>query len=144
MTTAFTALVGSGPPKAHGSVQVKTLPAEAQERRRRVGLLLRRASKMSLNLEAGGNAGEGAPAAALKGDKKALSLKRPAALSPLAEEQGPQDPLLPQVPGAFQPQDGALRLEPLKEDQPLDTSGPPRKRSSGKSRESFEMEEVWQ
>ncbi|CAL8400566.1 unnamed protein product [Gadus morhua 'NCC'] len=142
VTTAFTALVGSGPPKAHGSVQVKTLPAEAQERRRRVGLLLRRASKMSLNLEAGGNAGEGAPAAALKGDKKALSLKRPAALSPLAEEQGPQDPLLPQVPGAFQPQDGALRLEPLKEDQPLDTSGPPRKRSSGKSRESFEMEEI--
>ena len=140
MTTAFTALVGSGPPKAPGSVPVKNLPAEAQERRRRVGLLLRRASKMSLNLEAS----EGAPAAPLKGDKKAQGLKRPAALSPLAEEQGPQDQLLSQVPGAFQPQDGAVRLEPLKEDQPLDTSGPPRKRSSGKARESFEMEEVWQ
>ena len=144
MTTAFSTLMGSGPPMAPGSVLVKNLPAEAQERRRRVGLLLRRASKMSLNLEAGGKDGEGAPAVALKGDKKALSLKRLASLSPLAEEQGPQDQLLPQAPGAFQPQDGAVRLEPLKEDQPLDTSGPLRKRSSGKARESFELEEVWQ
>ncbi|KAJ3611464.1 hypothetical protein NHX12_021479, partial [Muraenolepis orangiensis] len=85
-------------------------------------------------------------------DKKAPGMNRAMGLTPLVEEQAPQG--APGIPGApeqhfpqsvvvFQEQEGTARLEPLKEDQPLETpSMTQRKTSPGRARESFEMEEV--
>lgn len=163
MTTAFSSLVGGGstpfsPAKDPGSAPDKNLPAEAQERRRRMGLLLRRASKMTLNPDPTAVSGEAVPAALLKVDKKAVGVKRVFGLLPLAEDQvlqgtkgilGPLEQHFPQSLVDLQVQEGTARLEPLKEGQPLDTSsisigGSQRKRSPGRALESFELEEVKQ
>ncbi|XP_071755499.2 uncharacterized protein itprid1 [Centroberyx gerrardi] len=162
VTTAFSSLVGaSSSPSSPGAPM---LPAEARERRRRMGMLFRRASKKSLSQTHNQNTQDPTtqaatyPSAAPQpsqpltslGDKKTPvkrvkpGLQETICLSPLAEEQGPGPDTQPQPQVAFfVAQEGALRPGPLKEGHPLT---PPtaiqRKRSPGQARESFEMEEI--
>ncbi|XP_070709419.1 uncharacterized protein itprid1 [Pempheris klunzingeri] len=161
VTTAFSSLVGSSSSAVRGP-QGKDLPPEARERRRRVGMLFRRASKKSLSQIRNHKSQDLTTSAATSplcaapellqppaslGDKKVpLKRVRPGlesvCLSPLAEEQGAGPD--PQPQAAFlTAQDGALRPPALRECHPLTASTfSQRKRSLGQVRESFEMEEV--
>ncbi|XP_059183292.1 protein ITPRID1 [Centropristis striata] len=144
VTTAFSSLVGSPLGKA--------LPPEAQERRRRIGNLFRRASKKSLSQIHNAKTQDLAtPAPSLQtplslGDtkvhvKKAKpGLLETVCLSPLAEEQGTGPDLLS---SSLVAQEGAARPWPQKEGHPLTANAfLLRKRSPGQARESFEMEEA--
>ncbi|XP_051266186.1 serine-rich adhesin for platelets isoform X2 [Dicentrarchus labrax] len=155
VTTAFSSLMGSSctPLRApHG----KDLPPEAWERRRRMGMLFRRASKKSLSqIHNNKTHDPGATPESLQsplslGDKK-FPLKRVkpglqeiVCLSPLAEEQGAgPDPQSKSDVASLIAKEGAHRPWPLKEGHPVTTSTfSQRKKSPGKARESFEMEEI--
>ena len=153
VTTAFSSLVGPSSPLR--APLGKALTPEDREKRRHVGMLFRRASKKSLaqihnqksqdlTTPAADPPEAMQPPSSLGDKKSVLKRAKPApetvCLSPLAEEQGPgPDPNM----AAFTVQEGALRHGPLTEGQPR----PPvnvllRKRSTGRARESFEMEEA--
>ncbi|XP_029005258.1 uncharacterized protein itprid1 isoform X2 [Betta splendens] len=150
VTTAFSSLVGSSPSKAPLD---KGLPPEARERRRRMGMLLRRASKKSLSQMHGQKALDLSTAeVALQpppgpGDRKGPS-KRPkpgpmeaGSLSPLAEELGAGQEA--QVVVCFMTQEAAPKPGALREGHPLTvTSLLQRKKSQWQAKESFEMEEI--
>ncbi|XP_037612391.1 mucin-5AC isoform X2 [Sebastes umbrosus] len=163
VTTAFSSLVGSSPSSPSSG---KALPPEARERRRRVGMLFRRASKKSLSQihsrksqDLTTPAANASPCAAPEsvqppfshGDKK-VPLKRvkpgllleTVCLSPLAEEQGAGPDLQPQPNVApLIAHEGALRHGPLTEGHPMAANTfLLRKKSPGPTRESFEMEEI--
>ncbi|XP_060920362.1 protein ITPRID1 isoform X2 [Labrus mixtus] len=158
VTTAFSSLVGSS--SSLRASQEKDLPPEARERRRRIGLIFRQASKKTLSHIKNKKTQDlttshvTSPLAAPEshyppsslGDNR-IPLKRVKTgfletMSPLAEEQGtgPDAQSHPQV-AALIAQDGAFRS--LKEGRPL-TGNPflQRKKSPGQVRESFEMEEI--
>ncbi|KAG8009283.1 hypothetical protein GBF38_017406 [Nibea albiflora] len=153
VTTAFSTLVGSSP-SSLSTPQGKDLPPEAREKRRRMGQLLKRISKKSLQMHNNKSQDLTTPAApdslqytAGPGDKKVL-LKRVkhvpqeiVCLSPLAEEQGPgPDPqALHHVP-SFIAQEGAVT--PWSKSQAK--AFLQRKKSTGQVKESFEMEEASQ
>ncbi|XP_031595437.2 uncharacterized protein itprid1 isoform X1 [Oreochromis aureus] len=162
VTTAFSSFIGSSssPMKA---TQGKDLPPEAQERRRRMGMLFRRASKKSLGqIHRNKTHGLTIPAAncvpASESQQptpsprdKNVCLKRvkagsleTASLSPLAEEQGNDPDLQSQHPLVYLlSQEGAFKSAPLREGHPLAAkSFLQRKKSQGQIRESFEMEEI--
>ncbi|XP_029935734.1 mucin-12 [Myripristis murdjan] len=161
VTSAFSSLVGASSSSALGAQRLmKDLPAEARERRRRMGMLFRRASKKSLSQIPSSSTQDqttqatASPSAAPQplqppaspGDTKALvkrvkpGLQDTVCLSPLAEELGPG----PDTQEASSiTQDSALRLGPLKEGHPLSpNTALERRRSPGQARESFEMEEI--
>ncbi|XP_050922597.1 uncharacterized protein itprid1 isoform X6 [Lates calcarifer] len=165
VTTAFSSLVGSSSSSALRAAQGKDLPPEAQERRRRMGMLFRRASKKSLSQVHNYKSQDlttpnatSSPCAASEssqpppylGDKK-IPLKRfkpglleTACLSPLAEEQGtgPEPQSQPHMV-FFTGQEGPLRSGPLREGHPLTANASAeRKKSPGQASESFEMEEI--
>ncbi|XP_070784680.1 uncharacterized protein itprid1 [Enoplosus armatus] len=167
VTTAFSSLVGSSSssPFPLRSQQGKDLPPEARERRRRMGMLFRRASKKSLsqihnhktqNLTTPAvttppcAAPESLqPPASLEDKKVPLKRVKPGlldtvCLSPLAEEQGAgSDPQPQPHVASLIAHEGALRPWPLKEGQPLTVSTVlQRKKSARQARESFEMEEI--
>uniref|UniRef100_UPI0037E6F927 protein ITPRID1 n=1 Tax=Semicossyphus pulcher TaxID=241346 RepID=UPI0037E6F927 len=162
VTTAFSSLVGSASPLS--APRGKDLLPEARERRKRMGMLFRRASKKSLShvkshttkdltasttfLPCAAPDSHHPPSSL--GDNR-IPLKRiktglleTSNLSPLAEEQGvgPDAQLEPQEASMIV-QDGALRSWPMREGRPL-TANPflQRKKSPGQARESFEMEEI--
>lgn len=162
VTTAFSSFIGSSssPLKA---TQGKDLPPEAQERRRRMSMLFRRASKKSLGqIHRNKTHGLTIPAAncapASESQQptssprdKNVCLKRvkpgsleTASLSTLAEEQGNDPDLQSQHPLVYLlSQEGALKSAPLREGHPLAAkSFLQRKKSQGQIRESFEMEEA--
>lgn len=162
VTTAFSSFIGSSssPMKA---TQGKDLPPEAQERRKRMGMLFRRASKKSLGqIHRNKTHGLTIPAAncvpASESQQptpsprdKNVCLKRvkagsleTASLSPLAEEQGNDPDLQSQHPLVYLlSQEGAFKSAPLREGHPLAAkSFLQRKKSQGQIRESFEMEEI--
>ncbi|KAM9337585.1 uncharacterized protein itprid1, partial [Symphorus nematophorus] len=166
VTTAFSSLVGpfSSPLR---EAQGKELPTEARERRRRVGMLFRRASKKSLSqIHKNKTQDQTTPAATsprcaapeslqplsdLEDKKVPLKSSKPGhqevvGLSPLEEEQGtgldPQAPL--HMPSLTAPE-GALRPSPLRDGQSLTANTIlQRKKSPVQLRESFEMEEATQ
>lgn len=145
------------------ATQGKDLPPEAQERRRRMGMLFRRASKKSLGqihrnkthdltIPAANcvPASESQQPTPSPRDKN-VCLKRvkpgsleTASLSTLAEEQGNDPDLQSQHPLVYLlSQEGALKSAPLREGHPLAAkSFLQRKKSQGQIRESFEMEEA--
>ncbi|KAM9332592.1 uncharacterized protein itprid1 [Pholidichthys leucotaenia] len=156
VTTAFSCLMGpsSSPPK-------KDLLPEAQERRKRVGMLFRRASKQSVStiqhqkpqdqtLSAVNSVPDSLQTTiSLRDTKVSLKRQKPGplengCLSPLIEEQG----VLPDIPSQphlaiFTAQVEAVRPPPLKEGHPLAANNfLQRKKSLSQARESFEMEEV--
>ncbi|XP_078018988.1 uncharacterized protein itprid1 isoform X2 [Epinephelus lanceolatus] len=167
VTTAFSSLVGSSSSSPLTAPLGKDLSPEARERRSRVGMLFRRASKKSLSQihnqktpELTAPAATSCPCAAPEspqppsspGDKTVL-LKRvkpgvpeTVCLSPLAEEQGAgPDPQPQPNETPLIGQEEALRLRqcPLREGPPVTASTSLlRKRSPGLARESFEMEEI--
>ncbi|CAB1340819.1 unnamed protein product, partial [Coregonus sp. 'balchen'] len=135
---------------------------EAREKRKRMGMLLRRVSRKTLSQtqiqtqdSQDTNPTPHSPVAHLQQPPAGLpdrrtplkrarqGLAESICLTPLVEEQGlaseaPESPSVPQ-----QAQEGTLRLEVGKEYQPLTSSGiPTRKKSHGEARESFEMEEI--
>ncbi|XP_034561790.1 uncharacterized protein itprid1 [Notolabrus celidotus] len=149
VTTAFSSLVGSSSP--HRAPQAD-LPPEARERRRRMGMLFRRASKKTLsNIRNHKNQDPSLPCIAPQshlppsslGDnripfkKVKTGLLETTSLSPLAEEQGPGSDAQPQS------HDGELRSWPLREARSLKmNSFLQRRKNAGQARESFEMEEI--
>ncbi|XP_026219686.1 serine-rich adhesin for platelets isoform X2 [Anabas testudineus] len=162
VTTAFSSLVGSSPVKAQLD---KDLPPEARERRRRMGMLFRRASKKSLSQIHNQKAQDlrstdvpFSPCAAPESlqtppglaDKK-VPLKRlkpghleTVSLSPLAEELGAgPDPQSQSHMLSYLAQEGALRPGAMREGHPLTAMSIfQRKKSPCQAKESFEMEEI--
>ncbi|XP_044032665.1 serine-rich adhesin for platelets isoform X3 [Siniperca chuatsi] len=166
VTTAFSSLVGSSSSSSSPlrAPQGKDLPPEAREKRRRMGMLFRRASKKSLSQihnhktqDLTTLAETSLPCATPEslqlppsiGDKKVpLKKVKPGletvCLSPLAEEQGadPYPQAQPHVASLIA-HEGALKPWPLREGLPLAVSTfLQRKKSPGQARESFEMEEI--
>ncbi|XP_068565718.1 serine-rich adhesin for platelets [Cebidichthys violaceus] len=165
VTTAFSSLVRSSSSSPLRAPLGKALSPEAQERRRRMGILFRRASKKSLSQihnhktqDLTTPAATYSPCAAPEslqppfnlGDKNFPSkrdkpgLLETGCLSPLAEEKGagpdpqPQPNVAPLVD-----QEGALSHRTLTEGQPLTANTfLLRKKSLGQARESFEIEEI--
>ncbi|KAK9528055.1 hypothetical protein VZT92_014555 [Zoarces viviparus] len=165
VTTAFSSLVRSSSPSPLRAPLGKALFPEAQERRRRMGILFRRASKKSLSqIHKHKTQDLTTPAATYSpctapeslqppfnlGDKKVPSkrvkpgLLETGCLSPLAEEKGagpdpqPQPNVAPLVA-----QEGALSHRPLTEGHPLTANTfLLKKKSIGQARESFEIEEI--
>ncbi|KAF1372759.1 hypothetical protein PFLUV_G00251950 [Perca fluviatilis] len=165
VTTAFSSLMGSSSSSPLTAPLGKALTPEARERRRRMGMLLRRASKNSLSQirnpktqDLTTPATTSSPCATLEplqpplslGDKKVLlkrvkpGLSETVCLSPLAEELGavpdpqPQPNMAPLIV-----QEGALRHWPMTEAHPLTANTfSLRRKSPGQARESFEMEEI--
>lgn len=160
VTTAFSSLVGGASTDSLSESGVPALAsAEAREKRKRMGMLLRRVSRKTLSQtqiqtqdSQDTNPTPHSPVAHLQQPlagppDRRTPLKRARqglaesiCLTPLVEEQG----LASEAPEPHSvPQEGALRLEVGKEYQPLISSGiPTRKKSPGEARESFEMEEV--
>ncbi|XP_041717837.2 protein ITPRID1 [Coregonus clupeaformis] len=163
VTTAFSSLVGGASTDSPSQSGVPALAsAEAREKRKRMGMLLRRVSRKTLSQtqiqtqdSQDTNPTPHSPVAHLQQPPAGLpdrrtplkrarqGLAESICLTPLVEEQGlaseaPESPSVPQ-----QAQEGTLRLEVGKEYQPLTSSGiPTRKKSHGEARESFEMEEI--
>ncbi|XP_021476223.2 flocculation protein FLO11 isoform X1 [Oncorhynchus mykiss] len=160
VTTAFSSLVGGASTDSLSESGVPALAsAEAREKRKRMGMLLRRVSRKTLSQtqiqtqdSQDTNPTPHSPVAHLQQPlagppDRRTPLKRARqglaesiCLTPLVEEQG----LASEAPEPHSvPQEGALRLEVGKEYQPLISSGiPTRKKSPGEARESFEMEEI--
>ncbi|XP_031652274.1 flocculation protein FLO11 isoform X2 [Oncorhynchus kisutch] len=160
VTTAFSSLVGGASTDSLSESGVPALAsAEAREKRKRMGMLLRRVSRKTLSQtqiqtqdSQDTNPTPHSPVAHLPQPlagppDRRTQLKRArqglaecVCLTPLVEEQG----LASEAPEPHSvPQEGALRLEVGKEYQPLISSGiPTRKKSPGEARESFEMEEI--
>ncbi|KAM6971601.1 uncharacterized protein itprid1 [Tautogolabrus adspersus] len=162
VTTAFSSLLGSS--SSLRASQEKDLPPEVRERRRRMGMLFRKASKKTLShiknkkkqdlTTSHATSPLAAPESHYPPSSLAdnrIPLKRvktgfleTMCLSPLAEEQGtgPDAQSNPQVASLIA-QDGALRSWSLREGRSL-TGNPflQRKKSPGQVRESFEMEEI--
>ncbi|XP_023855304.1 protein ITPRID1 [Salvelinus sp. IW2-2015] len=164
VTTAFSSLVGGASTDSLSESGVPVLAsAEAREKRKRMGMLLRRVSRKTLSQtqfqtqiqtqdSQDTNPTPHSPIAHLQQPLAGLpdrrtplkrarqGLAESICLTPLAEEQG----LVSEAPEPhLVPQEGALRLEVVKEYQPLISSGiPTRKKSHGEARESFEMEEI--
>nr|XP_020465875.1 sperm-specific antigen 2-like [Monopterus albus] len=154
VTTAFSSLMvlSSSPPMR--TPLGKDLSPEAQEKRRYMGMLFRRASKKSLSQMHSHKTQEPTPELLHPppgfGDQK-IPLKRlrtglleTVCLSPLAEEQldGPVPQTQPQLV-SFIAQEGALRPEALKECDPLTVNTFLEKKTGpGQATESFEMEEM--
>lgn len=129
------------------------MSTEAQERRRRMGMLFRRASKKSLSqLHSPNTQDINAPGVIPKPlepiyspEEKRVSLKRiklqdTVNLSPFVEAQGDGPECEHQLETVVHVQEGEPRLGSLRErylDKVLQ-----RKKSLGQTRESFEMEEV--
>lgn len=145
MTTAFSCLVGS-PSTPLRTKLVKDLSAESRERRRRVGMLFRRASKKSLNCKHHQHVNPPAAPASLQPTLSLTDKKGPVdteCLSPVAEgqETGPEQSMSHLT--SLTTQEGALRSRPLKEIyQPAANSFSQSKKSPGQARESFEIEEA--
>ncbi|XP_075938252.1 uncharacterized protein itprid1 isoform X3 [Anarhichas minor] len=165
VTTAFSSLVRSSSPSPLRAPLGKALSPEAQERRRRMGILFRRASKKSLSQihkhktqDLTTPAATYSPCAAPEslqppfnlGDKKVPSkrvkpgLLETGCLSPLAEEKGAGPDPQPQPNVApFVAHEGALSHRPLTEGHPLTANTfLLQKKSLGQARESFEIEEI--
>nr|XP_046148423.1 flocculation protein FLO11 isoform X3 [Oncorhynchus gorbuscha] len=160
VTTAFSSLVGGASTDSLSESGVPALAsAEAREKRKRMGMLLRRVSRKTLSQtqiqtqdSQDTNPTPHSPVAHLQQPlagppDRRTHLKRARqglaesiCLTPLVEEQG----LASEAPEPHSvPQEGALRLEVGKEYPPLISSGiPTRKKSPGEARESFEMEEI--
>ncbi|XP_062336317.1 proline-rich protein 36 [Osmerus eperlanus] len=154
VTTAFSTLVGgpapSASPHAGAPSPGRDLSAEARERRRRMGMLFRKASRRSLGQT---QTFQEQPPASSPSDQpeeppssipdKPATLRRTRlviqesiCLSPLAEEQGTLLDSL-EAPAV------EARLGLGKEIQAVTSSAAlARKRSPGQARESFEMEEI--
>ncbi|KAM7370270.1 hypothetical protein PAMP_011535 [Pampus punctatissimus] len=166
VTTAFSSLVGSSSSSSLLRTPLgKDLPAEALERRRRMGMLFRRALKKSQSQMHNHNTQDPTtphatsphsasteslqPPPSLEDKKVILKAVKPGleetvCLSPLAEEQGacpnPQSQL---YVASFIVQEESLRPEPLREGYPMTANTfLQRKKSQGQARESFEMEEI--
>ncbi|KAK2859311.1 hypothetical protein Q5P01_003931 [Channa striata] len=164
VTTAFSSLMGSSSSALKAPLE-KDLPPEARERRRRMGMLFRRASKKSLSQIHNQKAQdlstlsptspscaepESLQTAPILGDKK-VPLKRlktghleTVCLGPLVEEHGAgSDPQYQAHVVSFSAQEGALRPGALKEGHPLTATISFQKRKGPwQARESFEMEEI--
>lgn len=164
VTTAFSSLVGSSSSPLKAQLD-KDLPPEARERRRRMGMLFRRASKKSLSQIHNQKAQDlsaadvtSPPCAApesLQSPPSLLHKKVPSkrlrpghletvSLSPLAEElgAGPDSQVQSHVV-SFAVQEGVLRPGALKEGHPfIAMSTLQRKKSPCPAKESFEMEEA--
>ncbi|KAI3355024.1 hypothetical protein L3Q82_017848, partial [Scortum barcoo] len=163
VTTVFSSFVESSSSSALRAHMGKDLPPEAWERRKRMGMLFRRASKKSLSHVHNYNtqdlttppvtsppcdAPEKLQPPSILGDKKVpLNRVRPGlreSMCPLAEEQGvgPDPQSQPQVVSLIA-QEAALRPWPLREGHPMKVSTfLHRKKNPGQARESFEMEEA--
>ncbi|KAF3703431.1 Coiled-coil domain-containing protein 129 [Channa argus] len=164
VTTAFSSLMGSSSSALKAPLE-KDLPPDARERRRRMGMLFRRASKKSLSqmhnqkAQDQGTLSPTSPSCAppvslqtapVPVDKK-VALKRlktgnleAVSLSPLAEEHGAgSDPQVQAHMASFVAQEGALRPGALRESHPLTaTTFFQKKKGPWQPRESFEMEEI--
>ncbi|XP_044196321.1 uncharacterized protein itprid1 [Thunnus albacares] len=165
VTTAFSSLVGSSSSSSlFRAPPGKDLAPEARERRKRMGMLLRRASKKSQsqichspNTQDPTTPPATTPPSASTGslqlppslgdEKVPLKRVKPGlqetvCLSPLVEEQGASpDPQLHMA--SFNVREGALRHRPLREGYPLTANTfLQRKKSPGQAKESFEMEEI--
>uniref|UniRef100_A0A4W5M0L1 ITPR interacting domain containing 1 n=1 Tax=Hucho hucho TaxID=62062 RepID=A0A4W5M0L1_9TELE len=164
VTTAFSSLVGGASTDSLSESGVPALAsAEAREKRKRMGMLLRRVSRKTLSQtqfqtqiqtqdSQDTNPTPHSPVAHIQQPLAGLpdrrtplkrarqGLAESICLTPLVEEQG----LASEAPEPRSvPQEGAHRLEVGKECQPLTSSGiPTRKKSPGEARESFEMEEI--
>ncbi|XP_064189744.1 protein ITPRID1 [Anguilla rostrata] len=153
VTSAFSALVPATPPTP--APAVKLSPA-SRERRRRLGMLFRRASKKTLSMNQGQQSPPADPSANQEPDlsdrRPALKHSRPgppenAGLTPLVEEQSPnasQDACDPPAAGP-PPLPGESPRPQLRRDPPCITPRSPlRRKSPGdmKSPESFEIEEI--
>ncbi|XP_029554507.1 uncharacterized protein itprid1 [Salmo trutta] len=162
VTTAFSSLVGGASTDSVSESGVPALAsAGAREKRKRMGMLLRRVSRKTLSQTQNQNQTQDSqdtnptphsPVAHLQQPLTGLpdrrtplkrarqGLAESICLTPLAEEQG----LASEAPEPHSvPQEGALWLEVGKEYQPLISSGiPTRKKSPVEARESFEMEEI--
>ncbi|XP_014012881.2 uncharacterized protein itprid1 isoform X2 [Salmo salar] len=164
VTTAFSSLVGGASTDSVSESGVPALAsAGAREKRKRMGMLLRRVSRKTLSQTQFQTQNQTQdsqdtnptphspvthlpqPLAGLPDRRTPLKRARQGlaesiCLTPLAEEQG----LASEAPEPHSVhQEGALWLEVGKEYQPLISSGiPTRKKSPGEARESFEMEEI--
>ncbi|XP_041670124.1 uncharacterized protein itprid1 isoform X2 [Cheilinus undulatus] len=156
VTTAFSSLVGSS--SALRAPHIKDLSPEARERRKRMSMLFRQASKKTLSnykkqktqdlspssASSPPHAESHLPPASL-GDK-GIPLKRvkigpveTTCLSPLVEELGPGPDVQSQPQeDTLMAEDGPLRPLPLREGRTVFL----RRKSPGQVRESFEMEEI--
>lgn len=170
VTTAFNSLVGGGSSGASRGPLVNMSP-EAREKRKRMGMLLRRASKKTLSLarssqeqpptsptpDSAADSEQPVPQTStpahthLPEKRGALKRSRPSlvensGLTPLVEEQGP----LPEsseaqaVELAAGVQESTVRLKSIREARTPAPAPPLRKRSPGEHMESFELEEVKQ
>lgn len=161
VTTAFTSLVGSSSSLLKAQLD-KDLPPEARERRRRMGMLFRRASKKSLSQMRSQKAldlstadvSSAAPGSLHTppnvGDKK-VPIERQmetGSLSPLAEELGAgQEPQAqPQsLVVSVMTKEATLKPGAMREGHPLTVmSLLQRKKNQWQAKESFEMEEASQ
>ncbi|XP_034718650.1 uncharacterized protein itprid1 [Etheostoma cragini] len=165
VTTAFSALMGSSLPSPLTAPLGRALTPEARERRQRIGMLFRRASKNSLSQihnpktqDLTTPATTSSPCATLEslqpsfslGDKKDLlkrvkpGLSETVCLSPLAEELGAiPDPQPQPIVAPLIVQEGAVRHWPMTEAHPQTADNFSLKRKNpGQARESFEMEEI--
>ncbi|XP_028289393.1 uncharacterized protein itprid1 isoform X2 [Parambassis ranga] len=144
VTTAFSCLVGS-PSTPLRTKLVKDLSAESRERRRRVGMLFRRASKKSLNRKHHQHVNPPAAPDSLQPTLSLTDKNGPLdteCLSPVAEEQGTgPEQSMPYFTSLIT-QEGALRSGPLKEIYQPANSFSQRKKSLGQAKESFEIEEI--
>ncbi|XP_074549764.1 uncharacterized protein itprid1 [Halichoeres trimaculatus] len=153
VTTAFSSLVRS--PSLNGAPQ-EDLPPEARDRRRRMGMLFRRASQKTIHnfrkqitLEPT-TAHQSHPPPTSRGDnripfkKVKTGLLETKALGPLAEEQaaGSDAESQPQME-PLTTQDGELRSCPPRDSRSLKMNAfYQRRKSPAQARESFEMEEI--
>ncbi|KAG7488303.1 hypothetical protein MATL_G00033360 [Megalops atlanticus] len=162
VTSAFSSLVGGMPPApGEGSAASTDQPPGAGEKRKRLSMLLRRASKKTLSMAQSEPdtplppAANQEPASGLQpatSDRRtALKRGRPGipengCLSPLVEEQSPPSSKdtsdLPPAPLAVP--EGSPRLRPGRDPPCVVPNIPYRRKSPGelKTPESFEMEEV--
>ncbi|XP_032366712.1 protein ITPRID1 [Etheostoma spectabile] len=161
VTTAFSSLMGSSSPSPLTAPLGRALTPEARERRQRIGMLFRRASRNSLSQihnpktqDLTTPAATSSPCATLEslqppislGEKKVLlkrvkpGLSETVCLSPLAEELGAvPDPQPQPIVAPLIVQEGAVRPWPMTEAHPQTANTFSLKR---KARESFEMEEI--
>ncbi|KAA8579300.1 hypothetical protein FQN60_007090 [Etheostoma spectabile] len=161
VTTAFSSLMGSSSPSPLTAPLGRALTPEARERRQRIGMLFRRASRNSLSQihnpktqDLTTPAATSSPCATLEslqppislGEKKVLlkrvkpGLSETVCLSPLAEELGAvPDPQPQPIVAPLIVQEGAVRPWPMTEAHPQTANTFSLKR---KARESFEMEEA--
>ncbi|XP_047424602.1 protein ITPRID1 [Mugil cephalus] len=137
VTTAFTCLVGplSSPLRSRPD-----LPPEAQERRRRMGMLFRRASKKSLR-QMHNYKSQDLNTARLRDSKAPLKRDKSGSMEiPLTEEQEAESQ--PQLDSS-KAQTGTLGSASMMDGAPpAHSSVPRRKTSPGQARDSFEMEEA--